>query len=112
MKCQFSRNVINQVLRGDANSAKISIRDISWYVLQYTIKLHHQMFLGELINSRAQAELSYIARSVPVKNVVSQKNWSLDSGIKGKIDIPIYNIVPFQSGIRLDAAPQDESAVF
>ena len=50
--------------------------------------------LGHIV-SEAATELSYIRRSIFIKDVTTEINWNFELGVGDCIDIPIYVIVGF-----------------
>ena len=56
-----------------------------------------QTLVREQIISRAPTHLSYIERSVSVKNVDAQKGWFFGLRVKSSKDVPIYVMVGFQN---------------
>ena len=71
------------------------IGGISLYVPHSTPNISsHQLMLGHIV-SKAATELSYDKRSIYMKNVTTENNWTFELGLGDGIDIPFYVVKGF-----------------
>ena len=75
-------------------------------MLQFTPIIPQQALLREHIVIGAPTQLSYIERSVSVKDVDAQDKRFFDWGVEGVLDVPLYIVVGIQNKNRLDSAAQ------
>ena len=74
--------LVHHDLLADDKGPKPFIRDLRSHVPPQTPNDQHQIILRENLVSRAQTDLSYIARKVSVKDMEEQNNWFFDLGVK------------------------------
>ena len=67
-------NVMNHELPRKAKVANVSMSYVEWCVLFYTPSIPQQTLPGNEKISRTLTQLSYIERSVSVKDIQAQKN--------------------------------------
>ena len=60
--------------------ARIKIDHIPWYASHYTPSIHQQGILSQQILSKTPTDLTYVQRSVLMKEVNSQNLWKIELG--------------------------------
>ena len=78
------------------NNGKIKINSIEWYVPHYTASLKEQGILMKQITDKIPTELRYVERSVFMKELNTQNNWSFELGTQEGLIVPIWIIVGFR----------------
>ena len=97
-KLKLQRNSDNHVLSHRAGfnaenlalGGRVVIEGLSWTVPHYTPNLLNQkLMLGHIV-SKAPTDLSFIRRSVYLKVVATENNWTFELGVGHDIEISIY----------------------
>ena len=98
----LTRNTDNAVLnKNDAtNNAKIKIKGIEWYVPHHEPSLEEYTKLQTQIKNKTPTNLHYPERSVFMKEVNTQNNWTFQLGTQEGVNVPIWVFVAFQQHDR------------
>ena len=83
--------------------ARNRIDHIHWYVPHYTPSIQQQSTLSKQILSKTPTELSYVERSVFMKEVNNQNVWNFELGSRENMNMPIWIIIGFQQRDRQDS---------
>ena len=101
-KLTLTRNSEKAVLNeaNAINNAKIKINAIEWYVPHYTPSTKQQSILSKQIKNKIPTQYQYPERSVFMKEVNTQKSWTIELGTQEGINIPTWIFVAFQQNDR------------
>ena len=101
-KLTLTRNTENAVLNKDnaTNNSKIKINAIEWYVPHYICSMQQQSILSKQIINKTPTQIQYPERSVFMKEVNTQNNWSFELGTQEGINIPTWIFKAFQQNER------------
>ena len=101
-KLTLTRNTNNAVLNKDnaINLGRVKINAIEWYVPHYTPSIQQQSILCKQIINKTPTEIKYPERSVFMKEVNTQKFWTLELGTQEGINVPSWIFVAFQQNDR------------
>ena len=104
-KLTLTRNKDDAVLDKVAGiaDARIKIDHIHWYVPHYTPSISQQNILFNKIKIKTPTELSYVERSVFMKEVNNQNLWKFELGSQENMNVPIWIIIGFQQQDRQDS---------
>ena len=83
--------------------ARIKIDHIHWYVPHYTPSIQQKSILSEQILSKTPTELSYVERSVFMKEVNNQNLWNFELGSQESMKVLIWMIIGFQQQNRQES---------
>ena len=87
--------------KGNAiNNVKIKINVLEWYVPPYTPSMQQQSILSKQILNKTPTEIKYPEKSVLMKEVNTQKFWTVELGTQEGINIPIWILVVLQQNDR------------
>ena len=106
LKRNNNNDAILRVAGTDA--AKISVKDIGWYILHYTPSLENQQLVMDQLLNKDPTELYYTERSVFRKDVNTNNNWTFELGNSGS-ESPTFIIVGFQARNKIDSQTHDNS---
>ena len=97
-KVTLKRKSDNSVLNKDntINNGKIETNALESYVLHYTPSIPQQARLSKQILIKTATELQNVEISNFMKEVKTEKLWTLESGAQERIKVPIWNIVGFK----------------
>ena len=106
------------ILRSNTvDAAKISVKDIGWYIPHYTPSLENQQLVMDQLLNKDPTELYYTERSVFRKDVNTNNNWTFELGnasgnsggsYRGS-ESPTFIIVGFQARNKIDSQTHDNS---
>ena len=85
---------------GGIADARIKIDHNHWYVPHYTPSIQQQSILSKQILSKTPTELTYVERSVFMKEVNNQNLWNFELGSHENMNVPIWIIIGFQQRDR------------
>ena len=90
-KLTLTRNKDESVIDKVAGiaEARIKIDHIHWYVPHYTPSMSQQGIMSKQILNKTPTELSYIERSVFMKQVNNQNVWNFELGSQENMNVPI-----------------------
>ena len=80
--------------------ARIEIDQIHWYMAHFTPSIQQQSIVSKQILSKRPTELSYIERSVFMKEVKNQNLWNFELGTIENLNVPKWIIIGFQQRDR------------
>ena len=83
--------------------ARIEIDHSHWYVPHYTPSMSQQGIMSKQILNKTPTELSYVERSVFMKEVNNQKLWNFEMGSQENMNVPIWIIIGFQQQNRQES---------
>ena len=87
--------------KGNAvNNVKIKINSIDWYIPHYIPSPTQEKILLSQIENKKPTELTYVERSVFMKEVNTQNLWTFESGTQEGRNVPIWIIVGFRQSDR------------
>ena len=90
----------------------VDIEGLSWYVPLFTPSVKNQKLMLRHIESKTPTELTYIKRSSYMKDVTTEKIWTVELSVGDGMDVPIYVIVGFMQRDQINKQHQNNDTFY